>query len=108
MFDLPSEFESDVATKWTDTNFDTLQKATALPELLESESSNKGYGNSWGGGGGGGRGGGGFRGRGSRGSGGFGRGSRGGGRGMSNGFSAQKRRIDTSNGEPQNKKIRFD
>ncbi|XP_071128984.1 nucleolar RNA helicase 2-like [Mytilus edulis] len=108
VFDLPSEFESDVATKWTDTNFDTLQKATALPELLESESSNKGYGNSWGGGGGGGRGGGGFRGRGSRGGGGFGRGSRGGGRGMSNGFSAQKRRIDTSNGEPQNKKIRFD
>lgn len=101
VFDLPSEHDSDVTDKWSDTTTDFLQKATELPELFESESNNKGYGGGRGVGYGGGRGN--FRGQ--RGGHGFNRGSRG-GYGMSNGFSGQKRKIDSFGGT-QNKKTKF-
>ena len=72
-FDLPSELDSVVEDRWSDGNYDTLQKATELPELLEYQDnfSRNGYG-----GGGGGRG---FRGN-RRGGGGY-RGGSGGGYG---------------------------
>lgn len=37
MFDFPSECESQVLNYWTDGKFDTLCKATELPELQEKE-----------------------------------------------------------------------
>lgn len=119
MFDVPSESESEISELWKDGKFDTLQKATELPELLESDSSQNGFskggsqnGFSRGGRGGGGRGGwgrdggqGGFRNndRSPRGGGrGRGNGGRGGGRGF-------KRKSDIDFDSPaQNKKIKFD
>ena len=68
VFDLPSELESVIENHWSDGRYDTLEKATSLPELLESssrDSGGRGRGRGFGSGGG-------FRGR-------------GGGRGRSNG-----------------------
>ena len=35
VFDLPSELDSVVEDHWADGQFDTLTKATSLPELIE-------------------------------------------------------------------------
>ena len=82
VFDLPSEFDSVIENHWADSAYDTLEKATSLPELLETISRDSGRG-----GRGRGRGfgsGGGFRGRGGFGGGGRGRSS--GGRGGRGGY----------------------
>ena len=103
VFDFPSDLDSYIEDHWQDGKFDSLQKATELPELLESEGFSSPRGGR-GGRGGGFRGrGGGFRGRGGRG-GGF-RGGRGGSRG---GFRGGRGGITIGGGDRQNKKITFD
>nr|XP_034313148.1 nucleolar RNA helicase 2 isoform X2 [Crassostrea gigas] len=113
VFDFPSECESQVLNYWTDGKFDTLCKATELPELQEKE-------RPFSPGARGGRGRGSFGGRGrdfssynNRSRGGFGgRGSFGGrggfgGRGSFGGRGGFKRSGDFGEASPQNKKIRF-
>lgn len=113
VFDFPSECESQVLNYWTDGKFDTLCKATELPELQEKE-------RPFSSGARGGRGRGSFGGRGrdfssynNRSRGGFGgRGSFGGrggfgGRGSFGGRGGFKRSGDFGEASPQNKKIRF-
>lgn len=109
MFDLPSELDKVIEEKWTDGKFDSLKKATELPELLESGSRGgfNGPSNNY------------QNGRGFQGGGGFrggrgnsrGRGSPGGGRGRGGGFNGQnfnKRKSFDISAPSQNKKIKFD
>ena len=95
VFDLPSELESVIENHWSDGRYDTLEKATSLPELLESssrDSGGRGRGRGFGSGGG-------FRGRGggrgrSNGGGGYGGGRGGGYSRGSGGGSGQKSYFD--------------
>ncbi|KAL5018873.1 hypothetical protein ScPMuIL_004595 [Solemya velum] len=106
VFDLPSELDQLIEEKWTDGKFDTLKKATELPELLESASRGGFNGPSNGYQGGRGFQGGGFRGgRGNSRGGGRGRGGGGGFNGHQN---FNKRKSFDLSAQPQNKKIKFD
>ncbi|KAI0212097.1 Nucleolar RNA helicase 2 [Lamellibrachia satsuma] len=100
VFDIPSELESIIENHWSDGRYDTLEKATSLPELLESSSRDSGRG----GGRGRGRGfgsGGGFRGRGG------GRGRYGGG-GGSGGYRGGGGGYGKTSGGSNNQKVYFD
>ncbi|XP_048758389.2 nucleolar RNA helicase 2-like [Ostrea edulis] len=106
VFDFPSDCEAQVLDYWTDGKYDTLCKATELPDLQERERPFSSGSRGGRGRGGGGRGFGGGRGRG----GGRGFSDRtfgGSNRGGFNGRGGFKRFADRSGDFPQNKRIRF-
>lgn len=93
MFDLPSVHDDEVEGCWHDGKYDTLEKATELPELLEES---RGVG-------------GGGRGRGGRSFGNRGGNSSRGGAGRGGRFGTFKRNSFPSNGDSRpNKRMKFD
>lgn len=105
VLDIPSNLTQIMDMKWLDTKYESLEKATELPELMDENppmrNDRRGYGNTAGSSGRGGWG----RDRNSRG--GFSRGGGGGMRRPDNGW-RNGNRFDSNHGPSPNKRFRFD